>query len=465
MTEKIPCPICIEEYYLHNIVTCPSCNFSCCKTCMKTYIFKCENDNVICMNRECNKRFLKTTLFELLPVNWLNKEFKKYQHEIRFKKQQTLFSDVMGQVEYEVKSTKLRKHYKDIESEMKEKIAGINLEYKLKLTNATDAIYAHHNTTLASSKVKKKFIKPCAFNNCKGMLDLDWKCGICDMITCSKCFEHIKDINHICSEDNIKTVELIKKTTKNCPTCGEGIYKIEGCDQMYCTSCNTAFSWNTGKIVVTNIHNPHYFEYLRKQSTNGIIPRQQGDLDENLDDTQIDCINDNYLLRFTMKKFKQIQNYDTYAILILNFTELIRLYLHSKERYNYIQREIINSENELRNLRIQFLSSIISEDKFKKLINTIYKRNEMYEESHSLIETIYLIAESIIKKYLKLYLIKKNNTLEILQKFEKEYRIEIDEFKKIIHKLDFENNKITQLYNMVNPFNLYNSTKNISFNI
>jgi hypothetical protein len=416
------------------------------------------------MNRECNKRFLKTTLFQLLPVNWLNKEFKKYQHEIRFKKQQTLFPEVMGQVEYEVKSAKLKKIYKDIDSEMKQKIAAIHLEYKPKLTDAADAMYAH-DTTLASSKVKKKFIKPCSFNNCKGMLDLDWKCGICDTITCSKCFEYIENSNHICTEDNIKTVELIKKTTKNCPTCGEGIYKIEGCDQMYCTSCNTAFSWNTGQIVVTNIHNPHYFEYLRKQSTNGIIPRQPGDLGGNTDETNIDCINDYHLLQFTMVKFRLIQNYKSFQTLIKNFTELIRLYLHSKDRYNHIQRQITNSENELRILRIEFLSSILTEDRFKKQINTIYKRNEMYEESHSLIETIYLIAESIVKKYLKLYLIKKDITPDVMVKFAEEYRIEVDEFKKLIYKFDLENNKITKIYNMTNPFNLYNNTKNISFDI
>ena len=464
MNEKIPCPICIEEYYLYNIVTCPSCNFSSCKTCMKTYIFNSENDNVICMNRECNKRFLKTTLFQLLPVNWLNKEFKKYQHEIRFKKQQTLFPEVMAQVEHEVKSTKLRKHYKDIDSQMKEKIAAIHLEYKSKLTNAAHAMSAQLDC-FTQSKVKKKFIKPCSFNNCKGMLDLDWKCGICDTFTCSKCFEYIENSKHICTEDNIKTVELIKKTTKSCPTCGEGIYKIEGCDQMYCTSCNTAFSWNTGKIVVTNIHNPHYFEYLRKQSTNGIIPRQPGDLGGNTDETNIDCINDNHLLQFTMVRFRLIQNYKKFQTLIKNFTELIRLYLHSKERYNYIQRQITNSENELRILRIEFLSSNLTEDRFKKQINTIYKRNEMYEESHSLIETIYLIAESIVKKYLKLYLIKKDITFEVILKFEAEYRIEVDEFKKLIYKFDLENNKITKIYNMTNPFNLYNNTKNISFDI
>jgi hypothetical protein len=50
-------------------------------------------------------------------------------------------------------------------------------------------------------------------------------------------------------------------------------------------------------------------------------------------------------------------------------------------------------------------------------------------------------------------------------KFAEEYRIEVDEFKKLIYKFDLENNKITKIYNMTNPFNLYNNTKNISFDI
>lgn len=46
---------------------------------------------------------------------------------------------------------------------------------------------------------------------------------------------------------------------------------------MFCTECHTAFSWNTGHVVNGVIHNPHYYEYLRKIG-NGVAPRNAGDL-------------------------------------------------------------------------------------------------------------------------------------------------------------------------------------------
>ncbi len=49
------------------------------------------------------------------------------------------------------------------------------------------------------------------------------------------------------------------------------------CDQMFCTECHTAFSWQTGAAVNGVIHNPHYYDYLRSLG-NGTAPRNAGDV-------------------------------------------------------------------------------------------------------------------------------------------------------------------------------------------
>jgi len=52
---------------------------------------------------------------------------------------------------------------------------------------------------------------------------------------------------------------------------------LRNCDQMYCISCQTPFSWTTLKIVTSGvIHNPHYYEMMRRKG--GAPPRNPGDV-------------------------------------------------------------------------------------------------------------------------------------------------------------------------------------------
>jgi hypothetical protein len=53
---------------------------------------------------------------------------------------------------------------------------------------------------------------------------------------------------------------------------------VRNCDQMFCTNCNTPFSWASGRKITNGvIHNPHYFEYLRAMN-GGAMPRNPGDI-------------------------------------------------------------------------------------------------------------------------------------------------------------------------------------------
>ena len=119
---------------------------------------------------------------------------------------------------------------------------------------------------------KKEFIMHCQVELCPGFLSTQYKCGLCSVYTCSTCFQ-VKEQDHVCKPDNVATAKLLREETKPCPSCTTRIYKIDGCDQMWCTECKTAFSWKTGQVVNGRIHNPHYYEHLR--NTQGFVPREE----------------------------------------------------------------------------------------------------------------------------------------------------------------------------------------------
>jgi hypothetical protein len=114
---------------------------------------------------------------------------------------------------------------------------------------------------------KRSFHRACPVADCTGFLSSQWKCGVCETWTCKDCMEVIgkdKEAEHVCNPDVLASAQLLKKETKPCPSCSAAIYKISGCDQMWCTQCKVAFSWKTGLKVHGTIHNPHFYEWRRK---------------------------------------------------------------------------------------------------------------------------------------------------------------------------------------------------------
>jgi hypothetical protein len=131
----------------------------------------------------------------------------------------------------------------------------------------------------AAREERREFIMKCPAEDCRGFLSTAYKCGTCAKQTCSKCMVVLGEGDHICKKEDVETAKEIKDTTRPCPKCGTRIFKTEGCDQMFCTmrDCNTAFSWTTGKIETGRVHNPHYYEWLRRTG-GGQAPREAGDI-------------------------------------------------------------------------------------------------------------------------------------------------------------------------------------------
>lgn len=129
---------------------------------------------------------------------------------------------------------------------------------------------------------KREFVMRCPDDGCRGFLSTAYKCGVCTKYTCTQCHVVLgesKPDDHVCNKDDVESAKAIKAETRPCPKCGTRIFKIDGCDQMWCImdGCHTAFSWNTGHIVTGVVHNPHYYEWLRRTG-GGQAPREAGDI-------------------------------------------------------------------------------------------------------------------------------------------------------------------------------------------
>jgi hypothetical protein len=109
----------------------------------------------------------------------------------------------------------------------------------------------------------------CPMNKCEGIV-MNGHCLKCNKHICAKCKEERSNV-HECNKELVETINMIKRDTKPCPNCKTPIHKIDGCDQMFCTKCKTAFSWRNLTIQTGIINNPHYDEYMA-QINNGNAP-------------------------------------------------------------------------------------------------------------------------------------------------------------------------------------------------
>lgn len=141
----------------------------------------------------------------------------------------------------------------------------------------TDAAAAAAAATTAAATPERSrwtFVMKCTRPTCEGFVGTNWKCGLCEVQFCKECGEECgnEDTNHTCDPDVRSTHQALRKEAKPCPKCAAMISKIDGCDQMWCTQCQTAFSWRTGQIETAHIHNPHYFQWMRQTGSAAPLP-------------------------------------------------------------------------------------------------------------------------------------------------------------------------------------------------
>jgi len=267
-----------------------------------------------------------------------------------------------------------RKERERIIKENNEKIILLRLEmYKLEEDN-------HRVRNRGAPQEKRKFIRKCPVEDCRGFLSTQWKCEVCDNKICHECNEvKVDDVEHTCEPANVETMKLLKKDTKPCPSCGTMIFKISGCAQMWCPDCHTAFDWNTLNIEKGVIHNPHFFDFQR---LGGTIQRNPGDIPCGGIPTVTEL--------YSACHINMRRNVPPESKIIFDFCQMIQ----HIEHVEMIRPDV---ENNLE-LRIRYLTNKISEKEYKFILQKNEKRREKHRDINNILTMIVHTGSDILRQ-------------------------------------------------------------------
>jgi hypothetical protein len=431
---KEECSVCVGEYL--NIISCKYCDYKTCKKCFNRYLLD-SIGNAKCMN--CKKEYVidylidicskKTVLdynknrlyniFEreisLLPSTQIySVEYKKRKDEIKkieenlielnnnIKNEELIKSELIKYIETNVFINKKYNIDDDIIMEKALKIVDINellLLINEQIIINNNSIYRQRNLLLSFdqyfsenmdnlTKFKTGYIRNCPVNDCRGFLSSALKCDLCNIYVCSKC-NNIKktkyDNEHVCNEDDIKTVELLKKEVKQCPNCSINIYKISGCNQMWCVNCKVAFCWRTGEIMKGVIHNPHYFDWMRQRRNNVQV-------NQNVNNN--DC---NTIITFDtlIRLYKNKSNIKILNELYQHFCEINEVIRTTYINYNTLNNnDIINL---YRKYRILYLANEITKDEWKMKILKKQKELDKKTDINHLLQLFITVVNDLFR--------------------------------------------------------------------
>ena len=156
---------------------------------------------------------------------------------------------------------------------------------------------------------------------------------------------------------------------------------IRNCDQMFCISCQTPFSWITGKIVTSGpIHNPHYYEWMRR--TGGAVPRNPAD---------VPCggFPAGYeLVRFPRGMKRNIANI---------FYEFHRVCVELQEMSTRQYRTHID-QAPLNQLNVKFLLGELDEKKWGRLLAVHEKKRKRDAEIQEVLGAFRMVAVELINR-------------------------------------------------------------------
>ena len=414
------CEVCDEVFNKsnHSLVNCAFCDFKSCTLCNERYLLETTQD-AHCMS--CRKGWTRETLMLNFTAKFVTKDYKTRRENLLLEREKSLMPATQVYVEFEKKIRKLGTEI----TAMRTKLGVANGEWT-KVTHQQlgplavaqgfktefEALMYRHKIAQEHRKIcsnitidiqgleweqnqlveringravdmeKRAFVRSCPHADCKGFLSTAWKCSLCDNWSCPTCHEvkgQDRDTPHTCDPNNVATAELLARDSRGCPNCAAMIFKINGCDQMWCTQCHTAFSWRTGRIETHTVHNPHYYEYQR---THGTLARQPGD---------VPCGG--------MPEWHTLNRLIAQYYGQSRYNDIVNAYRsHGHAQYSIMPRyQEVNLVTENRDLRVKLMIGDIQDDEFKKKIQQREKANQRKRDIRQVVEMYMTIITDLFQ--------------------------------------------------------------------
>ena len=371
------CTICCEQYNIKDKckAICPYCHFECCQKCIETFLIN-TMENANCMN--CHRAWDIDVLEKMVHKTFRAIKYKNHRETILFDREKSLLPATQPEVQRVIQERKYTEIIKALNNKLKLLREEIQIT-QMQIGSNRRALFRLNRIHNVEGIVntKRLFTIPCPKDNCKGFIsEGEWNCGICNHYTCSKCYEYIgesKETEHTCKPENIETAKLIKKDSRSCPGCSTLIFRISGCNQMWCTQCHTAFDWISGKVEKGVVHNPHFYDYQRINPNINIRNRE-------------DQPCGGLVGTWELKPFiNRLQKTDNNVVFIDWIYNLHRICSHTT-RIELPRYHIQGGVNNNIELRIQYLINDINEEQFKRKL-------QQHEKDNSKKRDIYMILQ------------------------------------------------------------------------
>jgi hypothetical protein len=279
------CPCCCSPFTdrLRRPVTCAYCEYAACASCVQAYLLSSASD-AKCM--QCAAGWNREFLDGQLTRAFVHGPYKAHRETVLLEREKALLPDSQLLLENYKIARELESNAETNERELRAlRRRAVELQRDIAHDRArANRITADRYRSAGwmgageAAAERRTFVRACPVDGCRGFLSSAHKCGTCEVWCCAACLEPKgadREAPHECDPDVAASARLIARDSRPCPGCASLIYKIDGCDQMWCVVCRTAFSWRTGHVVTTTVHNPHYYEWIRARG--GEVPRAPGD--------------------------------------------------------------------------------------------------------------------------------------------------------------------------------------------